>query len=247
MCLSRTESSALVGAHLSFFLTEFLGGAMKIPVGWLVTIGVLAAGGLYLAGNLDHIEKAIAVPGTVAAEAPESSPAKSDDSTSISQEAMTLTGPLAKYVTRLNPVSDDSRRGEPNAADHVLGNSPVGTSRALVNQSFAVARIVDIPFELPAQAATPQVRGNFRASTQRKGAGATDANVEFLLLTQKEYEDFLNEQSSESVFSAEDAHEREVNVALPPTFGHRAAYHLVFRNNTPNVKEVVQANFRIDF
>jgi hypothetical protein len=228
---------------------------MKIPVGLLAAIVALFMAGSYAWTNREHIEKLIAgqkdVASEVAAEsAPDEPTSAADDPTSIMQQSATFIGPLAKYVTHLTPLVGNSESSVPNAADRVLGRSPVGTSRALLNQTFAVNRIVDIPFELPAQAATPQLHGDFRALAQPQGKMANiaqDANLEFLVLSEKQYEDFLNERPAESLFSAEEAHDREVNVALPPTFGHRAGYHLVFRNNSPDVKKVVQANFRLDF
>ena len=222
---------------------------MKIPIGGLVTLAALVLAGSYVWTNREHIEKALWAPEAASSSAPDKPSAASDEPAGIIKESVTLVGPLAKFVAHLNPANDEAQDGVPNTADRVLGRSPVGTSRPLVNQTFAVARIVDIPFDLPAQAATPQLHGTFRAllQPQRKPSTVTDANLEFLVLNQKEYEDFLNERPADSLFAAEDAHDREVNVALPPTFGLHAAYHLVFRNNSPNVKKVVQANFRLDF
>ena len=218
-----------------------------------MTLAALLMAGSYVWTNRDHIVNMIAAPAGASGDAPGSAQDKptaaADDPTSIRQQAATAVGPLAKFVTHLTPAGYDAGSNAPNTSDRVLANSPVGTSRALVNQTFAVTRIVDIPFDLPAQAATPQLHGSFRAlaQPQRKPSNVTDTNLEFLVLSQKEYEDFLNQRPGESVFAAEEAHDREVNVSLPPTYGRRAAYHLVFRNNSPSVKKVVQANFRLDF
>ena len=225
---------------------------MKIPVGLLVTIAALFMAGSYVWTNRVHIVNLIAAPAGTSGDASGSAqdkPTAAADDPPISQQADAVVAPLAKFVTHLTPAGFDAGSNAPNTSDRVLANSPVGTSRALVNQTFAVTRIVDIPFDLPAQAATPQLHGSFRAlaQPQRKPANVTDTNLEFLVLSQKEYEDFLNQRPGESVFAAEDAHDREVNVSLPPTYGRRAAYHLVFRNNSPSVKKVVQANFRLDF
>jgi len=172
------------------------------------------------------------------------------------QRAVTVAGPLANYMARegqpkvetLQPVSH-----QPTAFDHV-GGSVVGTSSAILHQTFAVANIVNLPFEVPPHASSPQLRGNYRSFVKPAGGkpGETEssdaANVEFRVLNEAQYADFLNGRDSETIFSADDAHDQEVNTALPPTVNQSAKYYLVFRNSSPKAgKKVVQADFRIDF
>jgi len=172
------------------------------------------------------------------------------------QKAVTVAGPLANYmahqeqskVETLQPVSH-----KPAALDHV-GGSVVGTSSAILHQTFAVASIVNVPFEVPAHAFSPQLRGNYRSFVRPAGGkpGETEssdaANVEFLVLNEAQYAEFLNGHDIEAIFSADDAHDQEVNTALPPTVNQPAKYYLVFRNSSPKAdKKVVQADFRIDF
>jgi hypothetical protein len=172
------------------------------------------------------------------------------------QKAVTLAGPLANYmahegqpkVETLQPVSHKA-----TALDHV-GGSVVGTSSAVLHQTFAVASIVNLPFEVPAHAASPQLRGNYRSFVKPAGGkpGETEssdaANVECLVLNEAQYAEFLNGHDSEAIFSADDAHDQEVNSGLPPTVNQPAKYYLVFRNNSPKAgKKTVQADFRIDF
>lgn len=172
------------------------------------------------------------------------------------QKSVTLAGPLANYMARegqpkvetLQPVSHKA-----TALDHV-GGSVVGTSSAILHQTFVVASIVNLPFEVPAHAASPQLRGNYRSFVKPAGGkpGETEssdaANVEFLVLNEAQYAEFLNGHDSEAIFSADDAHDQEVNASLPLTVDHPAKYYLVFRNTSPKAgKKTVQADFRIDF
>jgi len=172
------------------------------------------------------------------------------------QNAVTVDGPPANYmahqgqakVETLQPISHKA-----TAFDHV-GGSVVGTSSAIVHQTFSVASIVNLPFEVPAHAASPQLRGSYRSFVKPAGGkpGETEssdaANVEFLVLNEAQYAEFLNGHDSEAIFSADDAHDQEVNAGLPLTINQPAKYFLVFRNNSPKAgKKLVQADFRLDF
>jgi hypothetical protein len=168
------------------------------------------------------------------------------------QKSVTLAGPMADYMSRQEPSKVESLppiSRKASASDHV-GGSPVGTSNAILHQTFKVAGIVNLPFEVPAHAANPQLRGTYQSFVKHAGTQSSDtaADVEFLLLNEQQYGDFLNGRSGEAVFSAEDAHNQEVNTGLPPTLDQPAKYYLIFRNNSHDAgKKVVQADFRIDF
>jgi hypothetical protein len=123
--------------------------------------------------------------------------------------------------------------------------SPVGTSSEILHKTFRVTGTMNLPFEVPARAANPQLKGSYRSSAAQ---GTGDADVEFMVLNAKQYSDFLEGHGGEAVFSADEAPAQEVNVSLPPTNDQLAKYYLVFRDNakTPG-KKVVKADFRIDF
>jgi hypothetical protein len=242
---------------------------MKRSLGWLVAGCVLALAGSYTWSNLHHpaylhrVAEAVAAPAAPQAQAETSYPEVRE-----AQQIVGVTGPLADYVmgqkpaqvetlkpiqlTRpAQPASPVSQR--PGALDRV-GESPVGTSNAILHQTFRVAGIVNLPFAVPAHAANPQLRGTYRSFLKAGGkqteAEASDAaaNVDFLVLNEQQYSDYLNGRGGEAIFSVEDAHNQEVNMGLPPTLGQPAKYYLVFRNNSRTAaKTVVQADFRVDF
>jgi hypothetical protein len=171
-------------------------------------------------------------------------------------QAVTMSGPLADYMLHRKPSDVETLKPivyTPSAADHVGDDSPVGTSSAILHQTFGVAGIVNLPFEVPAHASNPQLRGTYKSFLNQPGAQASDADVEFLLLTEQQYGEFLRGQASEAVFAAEDAHDQEVNTSLPPTRDQAVKYFLVFRNNRHAAgkretgKTFVQADFRVDF
>ncbi|HZQ95080.1 MAG TPA: hypothetical protein VFA67_08720 [Candidatus Sulfotelmatobacter sp.] len=133
----------------------------------------------------------------------------------------------------------------PTASDHV-GGSVVGSTIPILHKRFGVRSAVQVAFEVPAHAACPRLRGTFQSSA--KPGGDPDAPVEFLVLNEQQYSDFLSRHSGNSTFAAEEAPAGEVNASLPPTLGQAAKYHLVFRNNSrADGKKFVQADFRMEF
>jgi len=125
----------------------------------------------------------------------------------------------------------------------------VGTSLAILKDKFRIAGVVDVPFEVPAHAAMPQLHGTFRSFLQPNGKPSSDtqADLDFRLLNDLEFSHFISGQPSEALFSADATHDQEVNTTLPPTLGKPVKYHLVFLNDSRGAKKVVQPDFRIDF
>lgn len=165
-------------------------------------------------------------------------------------QAVTLVGPLATYMSKQGPVSVEEVRAveyKPTTSDKV-GGSVVGTSMPILQDKFHVSLIVDLPFQVPPHAAMPQLHGTFRSFLPASATPTrdTDADVEFHLLNDREYSNFLNAKPSEALFSADATHNEEVNASLPPTLNQPVTYHLVFLNESRK-KKVVQADFRLDF
>lgn len=168
------------------------------------------------------------------------------------QKMVVVTGPLADYYQSQKPSNVDTLQPiahKTSTLDRV-GESPVGTGASILNQTFRVKGIVDLPFEIPAHAATPKLHGTYRSFVQQGESSSSDstADVEFLLLNEKQFSEFLNGHPGDTLFSADSAHDGEVNFSLPPTMLQPAWYYLVFRNGSQGKeKKVVQADFRVDF
>ncbi|HYM76613.1 MAG TPA: hypothetical protein VE377_11600 [Candidatus Dormibacteraeota bacterium] len=177
----------------------------------------------------------------------------SDPEAQDAQPAMTMVGPLANYMNHQgSPKVNDIETipYKPVKSDYV-GGSVVGTSSTVLHQSFGVSGTVDLPFEVPAHAYNPQLHGSFRSFVNAGGKPSSDASegdVEFLLLNDRQFSDFVAGRPSEAVFSADAAHDQAVNANLPPTLGQPVKYHLIFRNGAPRAgKKVVEADFRVNF
>jgi len=169
------------------------------------------------------------------------------------QGMVTITGPLADYMSH-QPSDSKSQSStsshQPTQMDLVDDSSPVGTSTPILHKTFEVAALVNLPFDIPPHASNPQLHGTYRSFLPKGGVAVDEASadVEFLLLNQQQFDTLLSGHESDAVFSAEDAHNQEVNTDLPPSFAQPARYYLVFRNNShAKGKKLVQANFRVDF
>jgi hypothetical protein len=220
---------------------------------WLAAGLVLAVGGSYAWTHRRHV-RVVAMP-TLPVTQPAGDAPPSYEEARQAQQLVTVAGPLADYMTNRKPERVETLETSayrPTAADRV-GESPVGTSRDILHKTFSVAGVVNLPFELPAHAANPQLRGSYRSFVGQTGVGQTGnpagaaAGVEFLVLNQQQYADFLNGRPDDALFSAEDAHAQDVNFSMPPTFNEPAKYYLVFRNSGSVGKKTVEADFRIDF
>jgi hypothetical protein len=171
------------------------------------------------------------------------------------QEMITVTGPMADYVSRqkssrvetLPKVETLQSISHRVPAPGHASISPVGTSKAILQKTFRVVNTVTLPFEVPAHASNPQLRGTYRSPVKGGDTQSSEsADVEFLLLNEKQYTDFLSGRSGDAIFSADAA--QEVAAGLPPTLNEPATYYLVFRNNSRDTgKKLVEADFRVDF
>jgi len=128
--------------------------------------------------------------------------------------------------------------------------APVDTTRTVLRKSFALATSVNFPFDVPSHAAMPHLHGNYKSYVRQLGVQPNDdtANVDFLILTEDQYADFIQGHAGEAFFSAGASHDQDVNVTLPPTQAQPRKYYLVFRNAPGDAtKKAVQADFTLDF
>jgi hypothetical protein len=216
---------------------------MKSWFGWLIASCVVLVAGS-VAWNYRH---RVALPAADIHAQPQANYAEAQEA----QRMVEVDGPMANYVRGKSAVQIETLHpvAQRNSDLDRVGETPVGTSRALLHQNFSLANAVDVPFELPPHAATPQLRGTYHAYLQSSGAAsADDANVEFLLFTEQQFADFLSGRPSDALFSADGAHDEDVNFSLPPTYTKPARYYLVFRNDsTKPAKRIVQADFKLEF
>ena len=221
---------------------------IPLIVGCVVLLGVF-----YAWTHLNRVATSLAAP-SPAAPSPAPSPAEGAKSAEaeLANQMVTVAGPLAEQMLNQKPTVVETASpvvSKPAAADRV-GNSPVGTSSSILQKTFAVTTTANQPFEVPACAANPKLRGTYHAFVRHGGTQSNDeaANVEFFLMNEEQYADLLSRHSTDALFSAEEAGQQEVDFTLPPTFDQPVKYYLVFRNgSTSTEKKLVQADFHIDF
>jgi hypothetical protein len=166
-----------------------------------------------------------------------------------SDKAVTVAGPLAEWMDKVNPLHKDPPPRKPHPSDHIAP-SPVGTSSAIVHKTFSVTAAAKFPFEIPAHAASPQLHGTYRSFVQQAGVQSSDegADIDLLLMNERQYADYLHGHPADTVYSVDSSHDQDINFGLPATLDHPVQYYLLFRNSSSAAgKKIVQADFRVDF
>ena len=96
----------------------------------------------------------------------------------------------------------------------------------------------------------PHLRGSYKSFVTKAGIQPSDdsANVDFMVLTENQYADFLRGGSEDMVLSVAASHDQTVDITLPPSLNQPEKFYLVFRN-TPggDAKKIVQADLSLDF
>ena len=222
---------------------------MRAIFGLLVSTLILIVLAVFTWTHLRHVADPVEIhPAPIMEKAKQAGTAYSEPQGG--DQAVNLVGPLATYMSKQGPVSVEQVQAveyKPTTSDKV-GGSVVGTSMPILHDKFHVSLIADLPFQVPPHAAMPKLHGTFRSFIPASATPTsdTDTDVEFHLLNDQEYSNFLNAKPSEALFSADATHDEEVNASLPPTLNQPVTYHLVFLNESRK-KKVVQADFRLDF
>jgi hypothetical protein len=184
--------------------------------------------------------------------------AQSESKDPLKEPVVKYAGPLADYVSDSTPSSSSSLtpdeektpvRGKPSPKDHIE-DSPVGTSGTIIRKTFALSRVIDVPFEIPPHAIMPRFHGRLQ-SLERKGGEAThdeSANVDMLLMNEKQYAEFAAGRDAEVLLIADTSHYRDIDFVLSPSGEQPVRYHLVFRNPPGGAaRKLVKADFGVDF
>jgi hypothetical protein len=86
-----------------------------------------------------------------------------------------VVSPLASWMGKDEPEQprqEHSAPRKPHPLDHIAG-SPVGSTNTILHRTFAVSRLIKVPFEIPAHAATPHLHGTFRSSRRERSPATT--------------------------------------------------------------------------
>jgi hypothetical protein len=127
---------------------------------------------------------------------------------------------------------------------------PVASTQTILHKTFAVSTSVKFTFEIPPHVALPHVHGTYKSFVQELGVQGNDdgANVDFFILNEDQYADFAGGHAGEALFSADAAHNQDVDFSLPASQDQPRKYYLVFRSSPGGAaKKLVQADFTLDF
>lgn len=135
------------------------------------------------------------------------------------------------------------------ALDRATSTTPVGTSQTILQKTFALTTSKAFPFSIPSHAVSPHLHGIFESYVRgMRGVSDDAANLDFLVLTEDQYDEFSRGHPSEALFSVDASHNQAVNFDLPASLEQPVKYYLVFRSSPgSDPKKVVEVNFRIDF
>ena len=227
---------------------------MKKLVGPLILGCIALLGVFYAWTHLGRVAARAAVPSPTVVPSPTTAPAAEAQyaEAELANQLVTVTGPMADHMLNQKPTVVETASPvlhDATAMDRV-GHTSARTDSPILHKTLEVARAANLPFEIPAHAANPKLRGTYQAFVRQSGTQPSEeaAEVEFLVLNEEQYSDLLSGRFVDPLFSAGNAHEQEVDFTLPPTFDQSAKYYLVFRNSSTSVRrKFVQADFRIDF
>jgi hypothetical protein len=127
--------------------------------------------------------------------------------------------------------------------------SPSG-SQTILHKTFSLTATASFAFEIPAHAVTPHLHGNYKSFVKQISADASDdsANVDFLILKEDQYADFVHGHAGEALFAADASHDQDVDFSLPASQDQPQKYYLVFRSSPGgSARKIVQADFTVDF
>jgi hypothetical protein len=130
------------------------------------------------------------------------------------------------------------------------GPSPSGTAQTALQKTFTIHASEVFPLDIPAHAAMPRLSGNYKSYVSKVGieSSAHSADVDFFVLTDEQYADYVRDGTIDSLFSANASHDQRVDVSLPPSLTQPKKFYLIFRS-TPgsDPKKVVKADLSVNF
>ncbi|HET9409101.1 MAG TPA: hypothetical protein VFO39_17795 [Candidatus Sulfotelmatobacter sp.] len=163
-----------------------------------------------------------------------------------------LEGPLEQWMEKVEKAEAraTTRREVKFYPSDRIGDSPVGTTTPVLRKTFAMAAAAKFPLEIPPHSASAHLRGNYKSYAQHAGVVVNDelADVEFLVMSDSQYQESARGGPSSAIFSADAAHDQDIIFQFPMTLDQPAKYYLVFRSAPGSAsKKVVKADFRVDF
>lgn len=125
------------------------------------------------------------------------------------------------------------------------------TPKDLLHSVFPVDKYAQFAFEVPPHQGNARLHGDFRSFTKRSDPDSTSnkaADVDLMLLNEKEFNEFLHGRLESATYELDPAHNQLVDWRVPASFDEPQQYHLVFSNSAGGTRtKFVKANFTVSF
>ncbi len=152
------------------------------------------------------------------------------------------------------PACNHASKQEPEdhspSVDHIT-QAPHAAPQRVAHGLIKVDKFQKFPFEVPPHVLTPRLQGEFSSFMQgADGARISDesADVELMVMTEAQCDDFVHKRGAQSVDAVEPSHNHGVKITLPPSEGEPVRYYVVFRRTTEAKKPIwINADLSANF
>jgi hypothetical protein len=152
------------------------------------------------------------------------------------------------------PNVDQSQEVRPDEPLEPLTVTPVHVEAQppenFLHTVFSVSNYTQFSFVAPPHQDNTRLHGTFRSFIHRNDPNFSDstANVDVMLLNDREFNEFLHGPSQSVTREVDSAHNQTVDWQIPRTYGEPQTYHLVFSNSGSGAKtKFVEADFTVSF
>jgi len=136
------------------------------------------------------------------------------------------------------------------SVDHV-SQTPHAAPQKVAHGLIKVDKFQKFPFDVPPHVLAPRLRGEFSSFMQGEGGARISdesADVELMVMTEAQCDDFVHKRGAQSVDAIEPSHNHGVKITLPPSEGEPVHYYVVFRRTTEAKNPVwINADLTADF
>jgi hypothetical protein len=162
-----------------------------------------------------------------------------------------LIGALLLSLTGCSKSQPDTEAtSQPASVDHIIVSKPKPPINFL-HKTFTVKTSQAFEFQVPPQVSRPMLQGTFESFAKNNAGDLLSndsANVDLLILTDQEFDDFSHGKQGGASYAVDPSHSQTVTYAAHPTLDQPQTYHLVFSNSPGGARsKLVKADFTIAF
>jgi hypothetical protein len=132
-----------------------------------------------------------------------------------------------------------------------VSQAPPAAPQPVAHGLIKVDKFQKFPFDVPPHVIAPRLLGEFSSFMQGSGGARISdesADVELMVMTEAQYDDFVHKRGAQSVDAVEPSHNHGVKITLPSSQDEPVRYYVVFRRTTDAKKPVwVNADLTADF